>query len=81
MSVHLFRSELVETNDKGPLQTTKLLGLAGEELTDLFGGGQFPKVDAEGNVTLTLGTQSFYWLKIGNARRLARATADDGGQI
>ncbi|THG33131.1 maltose alpha-D-glucosyltransferase [Naasia lichenicola] len=65
-----------------PISTTvSVPEFAGEELTDLFGGGQFPKVDAEGNVTLTLGTQSFYWLKIGNARRLARATADDGGQI
>ena len=30
--VGLFRGELVETNDKGPLQTAKALGLAGEEL-------------------------------------------------
>ena len=30
--IGLFRGELVETNDKGPLQTAKALGLAGEEL-------------------------------------------------
>ena len=30
--VSLFRGEVVETNDKGPLQTAKALGLAGEEL-------------------------------------------------
>ena len=31
----LFRTELVETNDGGDLQTTRLLGVAGEELTDV----------------------------------------------
>ena len=38
--------------------------LAGRALTDLFGGGEFPTFDDEGTVTLTLGTQSFYWLHI-----------------
>ena len=32
---------------------------------DLFGGGEFPAVDADGRVTLTLATQSFYWLHLG----------------
>ena len=38
---------------------------AGSRLYDLFGGGEFPSFDADGTVTLTLGTQSFYWLHIG----------------
>jgi maltose alpha-D-glucosyltransferase/alpha-amylase len=33
-------------------------------LTDLFGGARFPSFDEQGRVTITLGTQSFYWLKI-----------------
>ena len=33
-------------------------------LTDLFGGSRFPSFDAEGRVTITLGTQSFYWLRV-----------------
>ncbi|RKR74182.1 maltose alpha-D-glucosyltransferase [Frondihabitans australicus] len=39
---------------------------AGRGLTDLFGGGSFPAFDAEGRVTITLGTQAFYWLKVGD---------------
>ncbi|MGN6444944.1 maltose alpha-D-glucosyltransferase [Amnibacterium sp.] len=38
--------------------------LANHTLTDLFGGSRFPSFDAEGRVTLTLGTQSFFWLKV-----------------
>ncbi|CAN5197307.1 maltose alpha-D-glucosyltransferase [soil metagenome] len=37
----------------------------GETMYDLFGGGQFPTVDEDGVLTLTLGTQSFYWLHVG----------------
>lgn len=37
---------------------------ANAELFDLFGGAKFPTVDADGTVTLTLGTQSFFWLHI-----------------
>ncbi|WP_022899324.1 maltose alpha-D-glucosyltransferase [Humibacter albus] len=37
---------------------------AGSELYDLFGGGQFPTIADDGRFTLTLGTQSFYWLHI-----------------
>jgi maltose alpha-D-glucosyltransferase / alpha-amylase len=39
---------------------------AGARLYDLFGGGEFPSFDADGAVTLTLGTQSFYWLHVGS---------------
>lgn len=37
---------------------------AGAKLTDLFGGAQFPPFDEDGTLTLTLGTQSFYWLRV-----------------
>jgi len=40
---------------------------AGQPLYDLFGGGQFPDVGEDGTVNLTLGTQSFYWLHVGEA--------------
>ncbi len=39
---------------------------AGSALYDLFGGGEFPAFDDKGEVTLTLGTQSFYWLHVGS---------------
>jgi len=39
----------------------------GDTLYDLFGGSQFPTVTDEGIVTLTLATQSFYWLHIGES--------------
>ena len=38
---------------------------AGAPVYDLFGGREFPAVDADGRVTLTLATQSFYWLHLG----------------
>ncbi len=38
---------------------------AGRTLYDLFGGGTFPSFDAEGRVTLTMGTQAFFWLHVG----------------
>jgi maltose alpha-D-glucosyltransferase / alpha-amylase len=40
--------------------------LAGAPLTDLFGGGSFPSFDAEGRVTITMGTQTFFWLHVGS---------------
>jgi maltose alpha-D-glucosyltransferase/alpha-amylase len=46
----------------------KLDGYGDVELWDLFGGGDFPSADADGVLTLTLGTQSFYWLHVGEAR-------------
>lgn len=38
---------------------------AGRKLFDLFGGGHFPAFDDEGRVTLTMGTQAFFWLHVG----------------
>ena len=38
--------------------------IAGSTLTDLFGGGQFPRVGDDGKLTLTLGTQDFFWLRV-----------------
>ncbi len=34
---------------------------------DLFGGARFPDIAEDGTLTLTLGTQSFYWLHLGDA--------------
>jgi maltose alpha-D-glucosyltransferase/alpha-amylase len=45
---------------------------AGRTLTDLFGGAQFPSFDEEGRVTLTLGTQAFFWLHIGDVPVVTR---------
>ncbi|MCU1545921.1 MAG: treS [Homoserinimonas sp.] len=38
---------------------------AGSHLYDLFGGGEFPSFGDDGSLTLTLATQSFYWLHVG----------------
>jgi maltose alpha-D-glucosyltransferase/alpha-amylase len=38
---------------------------AGRRLFDLFGHGEFPSFDENGRVTLTFGTQAFYWLHVG----------------
>ncbi len=43
--------------------------LASRGLFDLFGGGEFPAFDADGEITLTLATQSFYWLHVGDVRQ------------
>lgn len=50
-----------------PVSTTIDLGTdrAGSPVYDLFGGGEFPTVSADGKLTLTLATQSFYWLHLG----------------
>jgi maltose alpha-D-glucosyltransferase/alpha-amylase len=37
---------------------------AGAALFDLFGGGRFPTIAEDGRFTLTLGTQSFFWLRV-----------------
>ncbi|MEX1077619.1 MAG: maltose alpha-D-glucosyltransferase [Homoserinimonas sp.] len=37
----------------------------GSSLYDLFGGGEFPPFTEDGRLTLTLATQSFYWLHVG----------------
>jgi maltose alpha-D-glucosyltransferase/alpha-amylase len=48
-----------------PIATTiSAPDFVGCRLFDLFGGGEFPPFDDDGNVTLTIGTQSFYWLHI-----------------
>ncbi|GAB3617545.1 maltose alpha-D-glucosyltransferase [Okibacterium endophyticum] len=50
-----------------PVSTTIVAPqLAGRRLFDLFGGGEFPAFDENGEVTLTIGTQSFYWLHVDN---------------
>ena len=45
--------------------TIQLSDFAGSATWDLFGGGEFPTVSADGTLTVTLGTQSFYWLHLG----------------
>ncbi len=42
--------------------TITATGLEGANLRDLFGGAPFPSVGDDGKLTLTLGTQSFFWL-------------------
>lgn len=39
--------------------------MAGTRLYDLFGGGVFPSFDENGSLTLTMATQSFFWLHCG----------------
>lgn len=39
--------------------------LANTRLYDLFGGAVFPSFDENGSLTLTMATQSFYWLHCG----------------
>jgi maltose alpha-D-glucosyltransferase/alpha-amylase len=39
----------------------------GAPLRDLFGDGEFPDIGDDGRLTLTLGSQGFYWLHIGQA--------------
>ena len=44
--------------------TLDLPTLAGRGLRDIFGRGIFPGIDDEGQVTLTLGSYDFYWLRV-----------------
>jgi maltose alpha-D-glucosyltransferase/alpha-amylase len=44
--------------------TIDATAIAGSTLTDLFGGSQFPTVPEDGQLTLTLGTQDFFWLRV-----------------
>ncbi|MCA0217711.1 MAG: maltose alpha-D-glucosyltransferase [Actinobacteria bacterium] len=46
-----------------------LTGFEGATAFDLFGGAEFPAVGADGTLSLTLGTQGFYWLHLGDAPR------------
>ncbi|GAA4264674.1 maltose alpha-D-glucosyltransferase [Frondihabitans peucedani] len=48
---------------------------AGRKLFDLFGGGDFPPFDSEGRVTLTMGTQAFFWLHVGGPVEVPTPTA------
>lgn len=41
---------------------------AGQPLYDLFGGAEFPAVGDDGVATLTMGSQGFFWLHLGEAR-------------
>ena len=41
---------------------------AGQPLYDLFGGAEFPRVAEDGTATLTMGSQGFFWLHLGEAR-------------
>jgi maltose alpha-D-glucosyltransferase/alpha-amylase len=50
--------------------TIRAEGLEGSSLHDLFGGSQFPTVGDDGTITLTLGTQSFYWLHVGDTHSM-----------
>jgi len=51
-----------------PVSVTIEVGEPGSALYDLFGGGEFPTIGDDGTVTLTLATQSFYWLHVGEVR-------------
>ena len=46
----------------------ELTGDEGVTPYDLFGGGAFPTVGDDGILTLTMATQSFYWLHLGEPR-------------
>ncbi len=46
-----------------------LSGFESSTTWDIFGGAEFPSVGADGALTLTIGTQGFYWLHIGDAPR------------
>lgn len=39
----------------------------GSTLNDLFGGGRFPGFSEDGTLTMTLGTQGFFWLHVAKA--------------
>jgi maltose alpha-D-glucosyltransferase/alpha-amylase len=45
--------------------TIELPGFEGRALSDLFGGSAFPAIGEDGRLTLTLGSQNFYWLHVG----------------
>jgi maltose alpha-D-glucosyltransferase/alpha-amylase len=49
--------------------TIDLSGFESAATFDVFGGAEFPSVAEDGTFTLTLGTQGFYWLHVGDAPR------------
>ena len=44
--------------------TLDVPSLAGRGLRDIFGSSIFPGIDEDGQVTLTLGSYDFYWLRV-----------------
>ena len=48
--------------------TLDLEGWHGFAMSDVFGGGEFPRVGDDARVTLTVGSQGFYWLRLGDTR-------------
>ncbi len=44
--------------------TVRIPGFAGAQVTDIFGGGGFPPVDADGSATFTFGARDFFWLAL-----------------
>lgn len=47
--------------------TLDLPEFAGRGLRDIFGGQPFPAVGENGNLTVMLGSHSFYWLRVRSA--------------
>lgn len=47
----------------------RVTGYEGSTTWDLFGGGEFPTISDDGTLSVTLGTQSFYWLHLGTSPR------------
>ncbi len=54
--------------------TIQLPGYEGSRLFDLFGGQEFPRVCEDGTVTLTFGSQTFYWLYVADAEYQTTST-------
>lgn len=51
-----------------PVATTlRVPQLAGRGLRDVFGGQMFPPIGDDGNLTLTLGSHDFFWLRVRSA--------------
>jgi maltose alpha-D-glucosyltransferase/alpha-amylase len=54
-------NNLASTPQAASLQ---LPGNGGARISDLFGGAGFPSVPADGNLTLSLGSRDFFWLRL-----------------
>ncbi len=55
----------VNNLSQSPQATTlRLVGHAGAELEDLFGGSGFPLVAGDGTVQVSLGSRDFFWLRV-----------------
>jgi maltose alpha-D-glucosyltransferase/alpha-amylase len=44
--------------------TLRLPGNGGARITDLFGGAGFPDIPSNGDLTLSLGSRDFFWLRL-----------------